>query len=78
MKNDPQAMEEFRTLFKTALGDNLSVAAFVENPQGGKPIIAALNILYLGGKEQKIDFSQYIVNEKLFYLKNIIFISNSI
>ncbi|XP_043463315.1 uncharacterized protein LOC122499199 [Leptopilina heterotoma] len=60
VKNDPQAVEEFKALFKIALEDNLSVAAFVENPQGGKPIIAALNVLYLGGKGQKIDFSQYI------------------
>lgn len=69
MKNDPQAVEEFKALFKIALDDNLSVAAFVENPQGGKPIIAALNVLYQGGKGQKIDFSQYIVRH-VFHILN--------
>lgn len=62
VKDDPLAMHEFKTLFRTALNDNLSVAAFVENPQGGKPIMAALNVLYLGGKGENIDFSKIISN----------------
>lgn len=65
-------MHEFKTLFRTALNDNLSVAAFVENPQGGKPIMAALNVLYLGGKGENIDFSKIIVKNTFILNMNLI------
>ncbi|XP_043479856.1 uncharacterized protein LOC122509691 [Leptopilina heterotoma] len=59
VKDDPEAIEDMRSIFKFVLDDNLSVAAFFENPEGGKSIMAGLNILYLGGKNQRVDFSKF-------------------
>ncbi|XP_043479857.1 uncharacterized protein LOC122509692 [Leptopilina heterotoma] len=62
--DDSESVEEFRSLFLKALEDNLSIAAFFENPKGGKPIIAGMNVLFLGGKGERVDFSNTICKSK--------------
>ncbi|XP_034191092.1 arylalkylamine N-acetyltransferase-like 2 [Osmia lignaria lignaria] len=56
-KNDPEFAESFRELWKKVLKHGLSIAAFTENPNGGKPIIAAVNVLVFCHKDDKEDYA---------------------
>ncbi|CAL7952322.1 unnamed protein product [Xylocopa violacea] len=53
--NDPEFVEDFRQFWKEFIKHGLTVAAFVENPNGGKPIIAAVNMLALSLKEDDME-----------------------
>ncbi|XP_076754107.1 arylalkylamine N-acetyltransferase-like 2 [Xylocopa sonorina] len=55
--DDPEYVEDFRQFWKQIIKHGLTVAAFVENPDGGKPIIAAVNVLTLSLKEDNTELS---------------------
>jgi len=38
-------------LWRMLLAEGISIAAFVDNPVGGKPIIAGMNVLGIGYKD---------------------------
>ncbi|KOC62775.1 hypothetical protein WH47_03759 [Habropoda laboriosa] len=52
-QNDPEYVDGFRQLWRECLKDGLAVAAFTDHPNGGKPILAGVNVLTLTfeGKE---------------------------
>lgn len=54
---DPVYVDFFRNLWKETLKEGLTVAAFVEDPNGGKPILAGMNVLILSCKDEDIDMS---------------------
>lgn len=56
--NDPEYVETFRCLWDEFMKCGLSVVAFTENPDGGKPIIAGANILTLSFKDEKFDMEK--------------------
>lgn len=56
--NDPEYVETFRSLWNEFIKCGLSIVAFVENPDGGKPIIAGANILTLSFKDEKFDIEK--------------------
>lgn len=60
-KDDPGLVESFRKLWKEVLKHGLSIAAFTENPNGGKPIIAAVNVLVLCHKDDKMEYGDSMV-----------------
>ena len=47
MKNNPEAYDEIRILWKEMLKCGMCIGAFVDNPEGGKPLIAGANMLYV-------------------------------
>lgn len=53
--NDPEYVEFFRTLWKETLKHGLTVGAFVEDENGGKPILAGVNVLMLCFKGDEFD-----------------------
>lgn len=55
--NEPEYVETFRIFWNKFLKQGLSVAAFTENVNGGKPIIAGCNILGLSFKGEKLDYN---------------------
>ncbi|XP_071877516.1 arylalkylamine N-acetyltransferase-like 2 isoform X1 [Bombus fervidus] len=61
--NDPEYVETFRCLWNELIKCGLSIVAFTENPDGGKPIIAGANILTLSFKDEKFD-TEKIKSEK--------------
>lgn len=60
-ENDPVCVETFRKFWREHLKQGLSVIAFTENPNGGKPIIAGVNVLALASKEENIDVRNFEV-----------------
>lgn len=56
-KNDPEYVATFRSLWTDTLKQGLSVGAFIEDPNGGKPILAGCNMLALSyeGEEHNSD-----------------------
>ncbi|XP_011700236.1 PREDICTED: uncharacterized protein LOC105457327 [Wasmannia auropunctata] len=55
-KNDPLFVQDISMLWRLVLMQGISIAAFVDNPNGGKPIIAGMNALGIAAKNEK-DFS---------------------
>ncbi|KYN44798.1 hypothetical protein ALC56_00793 [Trachymyrmex septentrionalis] len=58
-KNDPLFMQDISTLWRLLLAEDISIAAFIDNPNGGKPIIAGMNVLGIEHKNQKKNLSDY-------------------
>jgi len=50
-KNDPAFVNDISMLWRMLLAEDISVAAFVDNPVGGKPIIAGMNVLGVSYKD---------------------------
>ncbi|CAD1474771.1 unnamed protein product [Heterotrigona itama] len=53
--NDPEYVKSFEQIWRTLINHGLSIAAFTEDPNGGKPIIAGLNVLTLSFKDEKFN-----------------------
>lgn len=60
--NDPDYVETFKNFWEKFLEQGLSVAAFTENVNGGKPILAGCNMLGLSFKEEEFDYNTIKVN----------------
>ncbi|XP_017890655.1 uncharacterized protein LOC108631325 [Ceratina calcarata] len=54
-KDDPEFVDTFRILWRDLLNEGLSVGAFIDDPNGGKPILAAANMLTITSKDEKFD-----------------------
>ncbi|EFN85759.1 hypothetical protein EAI_17503 [Harpegnathos saltator] len=67
--NTPIYVEECRALWHYVLEQNIAVVAFVDNPNGGKPIIAGVNMLYVEFKEyeKNIEDIQFISKFSITY-----------
>lgn len=52
-EDDRVFVEDFRKIWRDILKQRLSVAAFAEDPNGGKPIIAGVNMLGLDVKDNE-------------------------
>ncbi|KAL0099027.1 hypothetical protein PUN28_020224 [Cardiocondyla obscurior] len=58
-KDDPVFVDDISTIWRLLLAEGISIAAFTDNPNGGKPIIAGMNALGIDGKNQKDSISGY-------------------
>ncbi|XP_018358704.1 PREDICTED: uncharacterized protein LOC108758322 [Trachymyrmex cornetzi] len=58
-KNEPLFIQDITAIWRLLLAEGISVAAFIDNPNGGKPIIAGMNILGIEFKNQKKNLSDY-------------------
>ncbi|XP_012221783.1 uncharacterized protein [Linepithema humile] len=58
-KNDPLILTDLCTLWTILFTQNISIAAFIDNPNGGKPIIAGINVLGVSIKGHKDGISEY-------------------
>jgi hypothetical protein len=58
-------VNDISTLWRILLAEGISVAAFVDNPVGGKPIIAGMNVLGIGYKDFD-PFSKLTVSSQCF------------
>ncbi|XP_033335407.1 arylalkylamine N-acetyltransferase-like 2 [Megalopta genalis] len=54
---DPVYVQFFRNLWTETLKEGLTVAAFVDDPNGGKPILAGMNVLMLSCKDEDVDMT---------------------
>ncbi|CAK9797125.1 Arylalkylamine N-acetyltransferase-like 2 [Anthophora plagiata] len=53
--SDPEYVDGFRQLWRESMKHGLSVAAFAEDPNGGKPILAGVNVLTLAFEKVEED-----------------------
>lgn len=60
-KDDPVFVQDISTIWRLILVEGISIAAFTENPNGGKPIIAGMNALGLDFRDHKDSISEYKV-----------------
>lgn len=58
-KDDSTLVQDMNVIWRLLLVQGISIAAFVDNPNGGKPIIAGMNILGVGFKDHKDSISKY-------------------
>ncbi|EFN65302.1 hypothetical protein EAG_07237 [Camponotus floridanus] len=58
-KDDPIFVQDVSAIWRLLLTEGISIAAFTENPNGGKPIIAGMNALGVDFKNHKNDLSEY-------------------
>lgn len=58
-KNDPVFVQDISTLWRLLVTEGISIAAFTDNPNGGKPIIAGMNALGLHFRDHKDSISKY-------------------
>ncbi|KAL6257537.1 hypothetical protein P5V15_011111 [Pogonomyrmex californicus] len=58
-KNDPVFVQDISTIWRLLLEEGISIAAFIDNPNGGKPIIAGMNALGVDHKDKKDSISSY-------------------
>ncbi|XP_012221780.1 uncharacterized protein [Linepithema humile] len=58
-KNDPLFLKDISTLWTILFTQNISIAAFIDNPDGGKPIIAGMNALGVSIKDHKDGIAEY-------------------
>ena len=56
--NDPEYMRSFEQIWRELINHGLSIAAFTEDPSGGKPIMAGLNVLTLSFKDEKFNLDE--------------------
>lgn len=63
-KDDPNFVEIFRNLWRETLKHGLAVGAFVEDPNGGKPILAGANMLMLSLQGESFDQESSVKSEK--------------
>ncbi|XP_024867002.1 uncharacterized protein LOC112451574 isoform X2 [Temnothorax curvispinosus] len=61
-KDDPVFVRDASTIWRLLLAEGISIAAFTDNPNGGKPIIAGMNALGIGSKSEKDSISGYEVS----------------
>lgn len=61
-KDDPIFVQDVSAIWRLLLTEGISIAAFTENPNGGKSIIAGMNALGVDFKNHKNDLSEYQVN----------------
>jgi ribosomal protein S18 acetylase RimI-like enzyme len=57
--NDPLFVQDISTIWRLLFAEGISIAAFTDNPNGGKPIIAGMNALGIDTKDQKDSISGY-------------------
>ncbi|KYN03213.1 PREDICTED: uncharacterized protein LOC108773584 [Cyphomyrmex costatus] len=55
-KNDPLFVQDIITIWRLLLAEGICVAAFIDNSNGGKPIIAGMNALGVEIKNQEHNF----------------------
>ncbi|EZA48171.1 hypothetical protein DMN91_008313 [Ooceraea biroi] len=53
-KNDPAFVKDMSTVWRMIFAEGIAVAAFTDNPDGGKPIIAGMNALGISFKDHDI------------------------
>lgn len=58
-KNDPLFLKDISYLWKVMFSQNISIAAFIDNPDGGKPILAGMNALGVSVKGHEDGISGY-------------------
>ncbi|CAL1682368.1 unnamed protein product [Lasius platythorax] len=58
-KDDPAFVQDMSTIWRLLLVEGISIAAFTDNPNGGKPIIAGMNVLGLGFRDQNNIISKH-------------------
>ncbi|XP_076235355.1 arylalkylamine N-acetyltransferase-like 2 [Calliopsis andreniformis] len=58
-KDDPDYIESFRKLWEIVLQQGLSVGAFVEDPNGGKPILVGCNVLALSYEGENLEWIKF-------------------
>ncbi|KAM0733690.1 hypothetical protein ACS0PU_012055 [Formica fusca] len=58
-KDDPVFVQDISTIWRLIFAEGISIAAFTENPNGGKPIIAGMNALGLDFRDHKDSISEY-------------------
>ncbi|EGI64121.1 PREDICTED: uncharacterized protein LOC105147412 [Acromyrmex echinatior] len=57
--NDPLFIQDMSTLWRLLVAQGISIAAFTDNPNGGKPVIAGMNTLGIDVKNKKDSISGY-------------------
>ncbi|XP_071631320.1 uncharacterized protein [Temnothorax longispinosus] len=58
-KDDPVFVRDISTIWRLLLAEGISIAAFTDNPNGGKPIIAGMNALGIDSKSEKDSISGF-------------------
>ncbi|XP_024888858.1 uncharacterized protein LOC112465524 [Temnothorax curvispinosus] len=58
-KDDPVFVQDVSTRWRLLLAEGISIAAFTDNPDGGKPIIAGMNVLGIRSKNEKDNIYDY-------------------
>ncbi|CAL1682376.1 unnamed protein product [Lasius platythorax] len=58
-KDDPAFVEDMSTIWRLLLVEGISIAAFTDNPNGGKPIIAGMNVLGVDFRDHIDSISKY-------------------
>ncbi|XP_020291892.1 uncharacterized protein LOC109858748 [Pseudomyrmex gracilis] len=53
LKNTPLCVQIMSAVWRQSLSLGISVAAFTDNPDGGKPILAGMNVLIIQHKQKK-------------------------
>ncbi|XP_011700254.1 PREDICTED: uncharacterized protein LOC105457336, partial [Wasmannia auropunctata] len=64
-KNDHLFIQDTCTILRLLLTQGISIAAFIDNPDGGKPIIAGMNVLGINAKGQKDVMADFQVSVKV-------------
>lgn len=65
-KDDPTFVQDISAIWRLLIADGISIAAFTENPNGGKPVIAGMNALGVDNKNHENSISEYQVNIYLY------------
>lgn len=60
--NDPVFVKDISTIWRLLLAEGISIAAFIDDPNGGKPILAGMNALGIDSKIEKDSISGYEVS----------------
>lgn len=63
-KNDPVFLQDVSTIWRLLISEGISIAAFTENPNGGKPILAGMNALGVDYKDRKDSISEYQIQSQ--------------
>jgi len=58
-KDDPVFVQDISSIWRLIIVEGISIAAFIDNPKGGKPIIAGMNALGVDDKNQKDSISDF-------------------
>lgn len=59
-KDDPEYVQSFRALWSEIIKQGLTVAAFSDDLEGGKPVLAGLNMLMLSQKTDSMDLDDIV------------------
>ncbi|XP_011174933.2 uncharacterized protein LOC105207197 [Solenopsis invicta] len=63
-KDDSLFIQDISTMWRLSLAQGISIATFLDNSTGGKPILAAINILRVDNKNQKENSSYQFKSKK--------------